>query len=180
MEQPVQQGGGHDLVAEDPAPFLEALVRGRHGRGVAVAPVDELEEEDRATLRDRQLRSVSCDDDWSGWCEFFLDAVRAQAEDNLVKTEAILELYEEMKDLVLKVTNSRYAIRALDSIFRHPVLTSAQFVEGTDSSPPTARRILRRLCESGVLQKIDPAHGRRPALFVFHRLLDIAEGRKNG
>ena len=126
------------------------------------------------------LRSVSRDDDWSGWCEFFLDAVRAQAEDNLVKTEAILELYEEMKDLVLKVTNSRYAIRALDSIFRHPVLTSAQFVEGTDSSPPTARRILRRLCESGVLQKIDPAHGRRPALFVFHRLLDIAEGRKNG
>ena len=30
------------------------------------------------------LRSVSRDDDWSGWCAFFLDAVRTQAEDNLV------------------------------------------------------------------------------------------------
>ena len=125
------------------------------------------------------LRSVSRDDDWSGWCAFFLDAVRAQAEDNLVKTEAILELYEEMKDRVLEVTNSRYAIRVLDSIFQRPVFASVQFVEGTDSSPPTARRILRRLCESGVLQKIDPARGRRPALFVFRRLLDVAEGRKS-
>ena len=120
------------------------------------------------------------DDDWSGWCEFFLDAVRTQAEDNLVKTEAILGLYEEMKDRVLKVTNSRYAIRVLDSIFQRPVFATVQFVEGTDSSPPTARRILRRLCESGVLQKIDPARGRRPALFVFRRLLDVAEGRKSG
>ena len=50
------------------------------------------------------LRSVSRDDDWSGWCAFFLEAVRTQAEDNLVKTEAILGLYEEMKDRVLEVT----------------------------------------------------------------------------
>lgn len=34
------------------------------------------------------LRSISRADDWTGWCEFFLDAVRTQAEDNLVKTEA--------------------------------------------------------------------------------------------
>ena len=52
------------------------------------------------------LRSVSRDDDWSGWCAFFLNAVRTQAEDNLAKTEAILRLYEEMKDRVLVATNS--------------------------------------------------------------------------
>ena len=122
------------------------------------------------------LRSVSRDDDWSGWCAFFLNAVRTQAEDNLAKTEAILRLYEEMKDRVLVATNSRYATRALDSIFRRPVFASAQFVEGTESSAPTARRILRRLCDSGVLQRIDPAGGRRPALFVFSHLLNLAEG----
>ncbi len=126
------------------------------------------------------LRSVSRDDDWSGWCAFFLDAVRAQAEDNLAQAEAILGLYEEMKDRVLTVTNSRYAIRVLDAIFHRPVFSSTQFVKATDSSPPTARRILQRLCESGVLQEIDPARGRRSALFVFRRLLDAAEGRKAG
>ena len=58
MEHPVEQCSGHDLVAEDPAPLLEALVRRQHGRGVAVAPVDELEEEDGATLGDRQVADL--------------------------------------------------------------------------------------------------------------------------
>lgn len=126
------------------------------------------------------LRSESRDDDWSGWCEFFLDAVRTQAEDNLAKTEAILGLYKEMKEHVLEATNSRYTIRVLDSIFRRPVFTSAQFVKETESSSPTVRRILRRLCDSAVLQKIEPARGRRPALFVFLRLLDAVEGKEGG
>ena len=50
VQQPVQKGGGHHLVAEDAAPLLEALVRCEHGRGVPLAPVDELEEEYRAAL----------------------------------------------------------------------------------------------------------------------------------
>lgn len=124
------------------------------------------------------LRSVSRDDDWTGWCEFFLEAVRTQAEDNLAKTEAILGLYEEMKDRIFEVTRSRYAIRVLDYIFQRPIFTSAQFVEGTESSSPTARRILRRLCDSALLQKLDPPRGRKPALFLFSSLLDVAEDRR--
>lgn len=40
VEQAVQQGGGHDLVVQDLAPALEALMRGERRRGVLVAPVD--------------------------------------------------------------------------------------------------------------------------------------------
>ena len=58
MEKPVQERGGHDLVAEDPAPLLEALVRRQHRGGVAVASVDELEEEHRAALGDRQVADL--------------------------------------------------------------------------------------------------------------------------
>ncbi len=126
------------------------------------------------------LRSVSRDDDWNGWCEFFLEAVKTQAEDNLAKIEAVLRLYAEMKDRVLEVTNSRYAIRVIDFIFQRPIFTSAQFRDRIDASSPTARRILRRLSDSAVLQKIDLARGRRPALFVFRRLLDVVEGRNIG
>ena len=50
MQQPIEQCGSHDLVTEDPALLLEALVGCEDGRGVPVAPVDELEEENRATL----------------------------------------------------------------------------------------------------------------------------------
>ena len=35
------------------------------------------------------LLAVSRDDDWTGWCRFFLEAVRAQAEENLAKTQGI-------------------------------------------------------------------------------------------
>ena len=53
VQQSVEQGGGHDLVAEDVAPLLEALVRGQDRRGALVAPVDELEEEDGAGIAAR-------------------------------------------------------------------------------------------------------------------------------
>ena len=51
VDQPVDQSGGHHLVAEHAAPVLEALVRGQHGRGPLVSGVDELEEEHGAVLR---------------------------------------------------------------------------------------------------------------------------------
>ena len=58
VEQPVEQRGRHDLVVEDLAPALEALVRGEHSRGVLVAPVDELEEEDGAAAGDREVADL--------------------------------------------------------------------------------------------------------------------------
>lgn len=36
-------------------------------------------------------------DDWTGWCVFFLNAVKAQAEDNQNRATAILRLYDEIK-----------------------------------------------------------------------------------
>ena len=48
VQQPVDERGGHDFVAEHGARLLEALVRGEHGGGLLVAGVDELDEQHRA------------------------------------------------------------------------------------------------------------------------------------
>src|SRR5690606_15880208 len=45
VDQPVDQSGSHDVVAEDVTPVLKAFVRGEHGRGVLVTTSHELEEE---------------------------------------------------------------------------------------------------------------------------------------
>ena len=123
------------------------------------------------------LLGVSKDDDWTGWCRFFLTAVREQAEDNLAKANGILELYETMKLRVSEATRSRYAIHALDWIFQNPVFSSNGFAVGSEIPAPTARRVLNALVDHEVLKIFRVSGGRRPAILMFEDVLDVAEGR---
>ncbi|MCD4748429.1 MAG: Fic family protein [Thermoanaerobaculales bacterium] len=125
-----------------------------------------------------RLLAVSRDDDWTGWCCFFLEAVRVQAEDNLTRASAILDLYQKLKVRVAKMTRSQYAIQALDWIFERPVFRSSDFITSVAIPAPTARRFLRVLKDGGVLTLVREARGRRPALFAFPALLNCAEGRE--
>ena len=123
------------------------------------------------------LRAVSRDDDWTGWCRFFLEAVRAQAEENLIKTRDILNLYESMKDRMVNITRSQYAIRVLDWIFERPIFKSTDFMAAASIPRPTARRLLDVLRDGGILRVIVPGSGRRAAVYVYPALLHVAEGK---
>jgi Fic family protein len=124
------------------------------------------------------LLAVSRDNDWTGWCRFFLEAIRAQAEDNLSKAQRILALYEEMKRRVPDLTRSRYSIRALDWIFEHPIFRTSDFVASAGIPGPTARRFLRVLRQGDVLRVLATGSGRRASVLAFPSLLSIAEGRE--
>jgi Fic family protein len=124
------------------------------------------------------LLAVSRDDDWTGWCHFFLEAIRVQAEDNLSKAQGILALYEEMKRRVPEMTRSQYAIRALDWIFERPVFRTSDFIDGAGIPAPTARRFLVVLQNGEVLRVVVPGSGRRAAVLAFPALLNVAEGRE--
>ena len=104
--------------------------------------------------------------------------MRVQAEDNLAKTQGIIDLYDHMKGRVADLTRSRYAIRALDWIFERPIFRSADFAASAGLAERTARRILDVLCAGGVLRVINPGSGRRTTLLVFPDLLNIAEGKQ--
>lgn len=125
-----------------------------------------------------RLLAVSRDDDWTGWSRFFLEAVRSQAEDNLARARAILDLYEEMKRRVPEMTRSQYAILAVDWIFGRPVFKTTDFVGGAGIPGSTARRLLGVLRDGGVVKTLTPGSGSRPAVFAFADLLRIAEGRE--
>ena len=124
------------------------------------------------------LLGVSRDDDWTGWVEFFLTALREQAEDNLLKTKGILDLYENMKTQVAEMTRSQYAIRALDWLFERPIFSSSHFRDAAGVPGPSARRILADLRNGDILRVIAPSSGRRAAVLVFPALLNVAEGRE--
>ncbi len=124
------------------------------------------------------LLAVSRDDNWTGWCRFFLDAVRLQAEDNLAKAQGIIRLYDTLKSRVIELTRSRYAIYALDWIFEHPIFRSTDFVAQPAIPSSAARRILNALHEGNILKTIIDGRGRRPAILMFPELIDIAEGEE--
>ncbi len=122
------------------------------------------------------LLSVSRDGDWTAWIEFFLGAVKEQAEDNLLKTHGILELYENMKIKVAETTHSQHAIRTLDWIFERPIFSTTQFRDMAGVPKPSVQRILGALREGDILHVIVPSRGRRAAVLAFPALLSITEG----
>ena len=55
VQQSINQRHGHHLVAQHLAPFLEALVRGQHRRGLLMAGADQLEEQHRTLSTHRKV-----------------------------------------------------------------------------------------------------------------------------
>jgi Fic family protein len=123
-----------------------------------------------------RLLAVSRDDDWNGWCAFFLKVAQIQAEVNLAKAQAILELYNRMKIRFAELTHSQYAIYALDWAFERPIFKSSDFVRSGNVPEPTAKRILNLLKAEGILRELTPGSGRRAATIAYPELLNIADG----
>jgi Fic family protein len=122
-----------------------------------------------------RLLAVSRDDDWTGWCVFFLQAVTRQAEENEARARAILNLYRVRKDWITAATRSQHAVRALDWLFSRPIFRTSDFETQAGIPRPTANRILRIARDAGVLQEVRPASGRRAAIPAYPELLAIAE-----
>ncbi len=125
-----------------------------------------------------RLLAVSRDDDWSGWCAFFLEAVRQQAEQNLLKANAVLDLYNGMKLKMVEISHSQFSIHALDWIFEQPIFNSSDFVRASGIPKATASRILRVLRDEGILQVWSEGRGSKPAVYGYADLLNAAEGYK--
>jgi hypothetical protein len=78
---------------------------------------------------------------------------------------------------VSELTRSQYAGLAVDFLFGRPVFASTHFVEGSEIPRPTALRFLALLKDEGVLRVLQEGAGRRPTIYGFLALLNIAEGR---
>ncbi len=138
--------------------------------------ISEYLESHRDEYYDRLL-AVSRDNDWTGWCAFFLTAVTEQARSYQQKIHDLLALYDERKEQIVEETHSQYSGRTLDYIFKRPIFQTTDFVENSEIPEPTARRILRVLRGCGLLKEFRKAKGRRPATLAFAGLLNIVEGR---
>jgi Fic family protein len=119
---------------------------------------------------------VSAEDAWTDWCIFFLEAIREQARTNRRKATEILGLYERMKNDIVEMTHSQYAIHAPDRIFEQPIFKSTDFVRSAGIPKATASRILSILRKNHILKDIRKGRGRRAAILIYAELLNPVEG----
>lgn len=119
------------------------------------------------------MRRVSAEDDWTGWCRFFLLGLKEQAEHNIVVASRISALYEEMKLRFREELKSEWSIEALDFMFTNPSFKNSKFTAHDRIPAHVAASMTRKLREVGILSQIQPGAGRRPAIYGFKPLIDI-------
>lgn len=129
-------------------------------------------EENKDEYIDR-MRSVSSRDEWLEWISFMLTALEEQANRNLERAESVSELYEEMKSRFRKSLQSQWSTVAADFVFTRPVFKANVFTRKSGIPAATAYRFLRALQNQGLLKVLEPAAGRRPALYSFEPLLEL-------
>lgn len=120
-----------------------------------------------------KMRAVSATGDWTGWCIFFLQAMQAQAKVNIQTADRIFALHGEMREQFRAILNSQFHDQALDFVFASPIFRNDQFVDRSGIPASSARALSRRLAEAGLLRTLQPAAGRRAALYAFDPLLDV-------
>lgn len=119
------------------------------------------------------LTSISKNNDWEQWINFFLDAVTIQARRNANKARQVLQLYNEMKDLVATISNSPSGIKVLDTLFSMPMFRSSDFIQKSGLNRQTAHRIITRFKQEGMLVTIKKPAGSSPEVFQFDRLYHL-------
>ena len=183
MHEPITQSAVAHVEFESLHPFEDG--NGRIGRmliplmlwksGIISEPyfyVSSYLEENRDEYIDR-MRSVSSNGDWLGWVGFMLAAIETQAKRNMEKADSVRLLYEQMKDRFRETLQSRWAIVAADFVFARPVFRGNTFAAKSGIPANTAYRVLRNLQDSGIIAVLEPASGRRPALYSFEPLLEL-------
>jgi len=140
--------------------------------------LSEYLEEHDGEYRDRLL-AITDSSDWQGWIEFFLQAIHKQAEGNTERAKNIHSLYDEMKLRFVESTHSQFALQALDAFFSKPIMNASDFVKiSRIDNRGTANGILRSLLQDELISMLRQGSGRMPAIYAFHALLNISEGRE--
>ena len=111
-------------------------------------------EKDRATYLEK-LSAVSKNNDYATWIKYFLEGVVEQAEINTMKAKAMLDKYNEFKEVCLSDMSSKYAIILLDEVFKRPAFKARQVQAIIPGSKGTLYNMLDEFVAKGILQKDD-------------------------
>lgn len=127
--------------------------------------------------RDRyfhHLHAVSCDNDWLGWINFFLEAVSNTAQDAVTRIQRITTLHATYRARVIANSRSQAPLAAVDLVMDKVIVTAAEVEQYARCSNPTARNALETLEQLGIVEN---ARMNYPARWIATELIDQAYER---
>lgn len=119
------------------------------------------------------LSLISQKGEWENWVNFFLQAVATQADQNALKANQVLSLYQQMKTRIADISKSQHVIKILDAMFAFPIMESTNFIKITNLNRQTGNRIINRLKDKKILFTLREAAGRMPEILIFKELMNI-------
>jgi Fic family protein len=100
----------------------------------------------------RRLNAVRLDGDWEGWLDFFLDGVATIANEAIQSARDLFALVNNDRSRLLGLERASIpAMRLLQALPRHPIVTVASAMKLIVTSKPTATKAIEILLEQGIL-----------------------------
>jgi Fic family protein len=119
----------------------------------------------------RLLGEVRKNGDWEAWIDFFLEAVATIADEAVAAARDVFGLVNADRQRVLAASGaSVIAIRLLDQLPVHPIVTIPRIVKLLETTKPTAGKAVQLLESIGVLR--ETSGKRRDRTFAYKRYLD--------
>lgn len=119
----------------------------------------------------RLLGGVRATGDWESWTDFFLEGVATIADEAVATARDVFALVNTDRQRVLAAsTASVVAVRLLEQLPVHPVVTIPAIVNLLETTKPTAGKAVQLLEKIGVL--VETSGKRRDRTFAYQRYLD--------
>jgi Fic family protein len=179
---PLIRAGVAHVQFETIHPFLDG--NGRIGRllialllehwGILASPILYLSLAFKRHRADyyRRLLEVRNQGDWEGWTDFFLQCVRESAEDGVSAARRLFALLgKDRRAAANHKATTITAIRLLDLLPEHPIVTLPRAMELLKTTKPTAGKAIDALCQAGILAE---ATGRqRDRVYAYNAYLKV-------
>ena len=110
--------------------------------------------------------------DWEAWLAFFVEGVRATAEDGVETARRLSQVFEDDREKIqTRGRRAGSALRAHEVLMRSPVLSIRRVHERTGLSWPTAAAAIDLLSELGITHEM--TGDRRNRLFAYDEYIAI-------
>jgi Fic family protein len=120
----------------------------------------------------RHLLEVRTKGDWEGWMFFFLKCVCESANDGVDAASRLFAILgKDQKKVVEHPAATVMAIRLLQSLPEHPVITVSRVMDVLKTTKPTASKAIDALCQTDILHEVTGK--RRDRIYAYRAYLSV-------